>query len=131
MEIYRTIKVLIVEDNRTMTYLVGEQVSTEHPDAKISYAFTLEDAILKYDKIKPDFVLLDVRLAKKSGFDLLKHIRLTPSKTKVIMVTNYNSDFYRAKSLKLGADFFVDKTKDFTNIPRIIDSVPYIEMNPL
>lgn len=124
MESHWSAKILIVEDKIPTLQFIENIVRGSRPEIIIELATTLDDALTKYKEFNPDFVLLDIRMAKRSGFELLKFIRKEPSKTKVIMVTNYNSEFYKNKSFKLGADYFVDKSKEFDKIPEIINNTP-------
>jgi CheY-like chemotaxis protein len=61
-------------------------------------------------KLKPDVVILDVRMPGKNGIDVLKQIKTDESPPIVIMFTNYPYPQYRDRCLQAGADFFFDKT---------------------
>lgn len=67
-----------------------------------------EIALQHHAHLKPDLVLLDVRLPKLDGFDVLARLRQTGS-TPVIMVTAVADDIDRLSGLRLGADDYVVK----------------------
>jgi DNA-binding NarL/FixJ family response regulator len=70
-----------------------------------------------------DIVLLDINLPGKSGIELLRHIKATCARTIVIMLSNQSGRFYRDICNRLGADYFVDKSAEFEDVPVIISSL--------
>lgn len=96
-------KILVVEDDSflsEMYYLklknVGYQVET---------AYDGESALGKIEKIKPDLILLDLRLPKISGFEVLKKIKADKEKQKipVIVLSNLGEKEDMQNALNLGA----------------------------
>jgi DNA-binding NarL/FixJ family response regulator len=73
---------------------------------------------------RPDIVLLDIHLPVKSGIELLQYIRINHPATIVIMLTNESGDYYRKICKKLGAAYFIDKSREFELIPDILASIP-------
>ncbi len=67
-----------------------------------------------------DIVLLDIQLPGKNGIDLLKFIVKDHPAVKVVMLTNLVSDYYQKLCRKIGAVHFMDKSKDFESIPRVV-----------
>lgn len=58
----------------------------------------------------PDILLLDIRMPKMSGIEVLKHLQAQPSAMpKVIVMTAYESDFYQQQALNLGACGYITK----------------------
>jgi CheY-like chemotaxis protein len=70
-----------------------------------------------------DIVSLDINLPGKSGIELLRHIKAAYAQIVVIMLTNQSSDYYRTICKRLGADYFMDKSTEFDNVPSIISSL--------
>jgi DNA-binding NarL/FixJ family response regulator len=68
-------------------------------------------------------VLLDIHLGDKSGIDLLMHIKKEYPFIKVMMVSNKASQYYRDLCAEYGADYFIDKSKEFDQIAPIIKSL--------
>lgn len=67
-----------------------------------------EIALQHHAHLKPDLILLDVRLPKLDGFGVLARLRQSSS-TPVIMVTAIADDIDRLSGLRLGADDYVVK----------------------
>lgn len=78
------------------------------------------DAIKSISELKPDVVILDIRLPGLSGIDVLKDIRAKKLPSRVIMLTNYTYPQYRKKCEELGSDYFLDKVAEIEMIPNII-----------
>lgn len=66
------------------------------------------DAILAH---RPDLVLLDVMMPRKSGFDVCQEVRATESvrDTRILMLTAKGRDTDVAKGLALGANAYMTK----------------------
>ena len=69
-------------------------------------------------------VLLDIKMPKQSGLDVLKELKEINPETKVIMVTGYKSVETASQAANLGADGYVVKPfeaeKILTTVERLI-----------
>ena len=65
-------------------------------------------ALVMFDVVKPDLVLLDVMLPKVSGIDVCRELR-TRSRVPIIMVTAKGSEIDTVVGLEVGADDYVTK----------------------
>lgn len=116
-------KVLIVDDVEDMVAFMIEDISRLIEGVVFEKAYAAGPAIEKFNEFKPGIILLDIGLGLSSGFDVLRHVRKNNANTKVIVVTNFTDSFFRIKSEDLGADFYIDKSKEFQKIPSIILSI--------
>jgi DNA-binding NarL/FixJ family response regulator len=81
----------------------------------------VEDAVRQ---LKPDVVVLDIRLPKGSGLDILKGIRAEKQMAPLIIVFSSEADAtYRRLCVKLGADFFFDKSSQFDRMAEVLRSL--------
>lgn len=60
----------------------------------------------------PDLVILDLHLASGSGMEVLRQIKTRQPAIQVIVLTNYGYPQYRKRCIGLGADYFLDKSRD-------------------
>ncbi|SHE49724.1 two-component system, OmpR family, response regulator RegX3 [Ferrithrix thermotolerans DSM 19514] len=67
-----------------------------------------EEALRKFEEFRPDVILLDVMLPRKSGLDVCREIRLH-SKVPIIMVTAKSTEIDTVVGLEVGADDYVAK----------------------
>lgn len=98
--------VLIVEDEPAIARILEGYMLRD--GFRTVQASDGETALQHHARLKPDIVLLDVRIPKMDGFGVLARIRQTSS-TPVIMVTALADDVDRLSGLHLGADDYVVK----------------------
>jgi len=67
---------------------------------------------------RPDIIILDISLEDGCGIDIIQSIKKELPGCVIIMFTNHNNEVFQKKSISLGANYFLDKTKD---IERLID----------
>ncbi|CDS51646.1 Response regulator receiver protein in cluster with DNA polymerase III epsilon subunit [Polaromonas sp. CG9_12] len=70
-----------------------------------------QEALEMIERDRPDLVLLDVMMPKKSGFEVCQAVRAsqTLQATKILLLTAKGRDTDQAKGLALGADAFLTK----------------------
>ena len=73
-------------------------------------------------KLRPDAVVLDIRLANGSGIDVLRTIKKERPDVFVIMLTLHPDPQYRESCMKAGASFFLDKFCGFEQVPEALDA---------
>lgn len=97
---------LIADDNKQITSILGEYAKKEGYDVKVAYDGN--QALEAFNKYSPDIVLLDVMMPKIDGFEVCREIRKT-SNVPVIMITARGEDFERIMGLDIGADDYIVK----------------------
>jgi two-component system response regulator HydG len=63
-----------------------------------------------------DLILLDLEMPDSDGFEVLRHVKQKHPTTKVIIVTGYADLKHALDSRGLGADHFIGKPCDFSNL---------------
>jgi len=115
------IKVFIADDS----LIVREHLVTMLDELAgieiVGQAGTVTEAISAIRLLQPDVVLLDIRMPGGSGIDVLENIKQNGSALMVIVLTNYPYPGYRQKCLQAGADFFLDKSTEFDQIPELFE----------
>ncbi len=112
--------VLIVEDERNLAeslelFLRSQGFRTER-------AHDGEAALTLFQAARPDIVLLDVRLPKRDGFEVLKRIR-AEAKTPVIMLTAKAEEIDKLLGLGLGADDYLVKPYSLREVAARVQAV--------
>lgn len=102
-------KVLFIDDDPSLVKTLKESVEKE--GIECSVAFDGETGIEMTKKEKPDLILLDLILPKKSGFDVLSEIKQQDElkSIPVIVLTNLEDGKDIEKVLSLGADSYLVK----------------------
>ena len=98
--------VLLVEDNPAMRALIRSLVagvsSAVHECADGASALDL------YDKVRPDWVLMDVEMSGMDGLAATRALRRSDPAARIIIVTDHE-DRYRRAAEEAGATGFVRK----------------------
>ena len=71
------------------------------------------EAIEFIKRLTPDLVILDLRMPKLNGFEVLKALRQGERSCKVIVFSAMTDDLCRQKCLELGVKHFFDKVTQF------------------
>ena len=115
------IKVVIADDS----LIVRERLVTMLDELAgieiVGRAENVTEAISVIRKLQPDVVILDIRMPGGRGIDVLQNIKQDGVGPMVIILTNYPFPGYRQKCLQTGADFFLDKSTEFDQIPKLIE----------
>ena len=116
-------KILIADDS----VFVCDRMSTilgDIPGVEIvGRAYDVPGALSSIDQLKPDVVILDVKMPGGSGFDVLRSVKREGHPPVVIMLTNYPSPQYRDRSFAAGADYFFDKSNEFEKVAGVLDDL--------
>ncbi|HEY4062956.1 MAG TPA: response regulator [Puia sp.] len=115
--------ILLVDDSNLIRSRLQSLLKTLENPGPVREAADYHTALRLIADTPPDIILLDINLPGKNGIDLLRHIKIHYPQIIVIMLTNQNSDHYKAVCQKWGADYFMDKSKDFEQVPTLISSL--------
>jgi DNA-binding response OmpR family regulator len=114
--------ILMVEDSALVSErLTGILHDTGFPWRTVwarSYGQVMD--MLAGEAALPAIVVLDINLPGKSGLQLLRAIKAAHHGLIVIMLTNQADDYYRKLAQSLGADYFLDKSNDFEQLPGLL-----------
>lgn len=117
------IKVFIVDDSlivrEHLVTMLDELAGTEI----VGQAENVAEAIRGIQTLQPDVVILDIRMPDGSGIEVLQNIKQGQTAPMVIILTNYPYPGYRQRCLNAGADFFLDKSTEFDQIPKLFEQL--------
>jgi len=113
-------RVYIVDDSVKLRKRLYELLSDVEDVHVIGQAGNADEALNDIRVLKPDTVLLDIRLPGKSGIQLLGEIKKLLPDITVIIMTNYNYPQYQQQSIRAGADHFFNKTREFESIIEVL-----------
>jgi DNA-binding NarL/FixJ family response regulator len=113
-------RVYIVDDSVKLRKRLYELLSDVDNVQVIGQAGNADQVLDEIRVLKPDTVLLDIRLPGKNGIQLLGEIKQLQPEITVIIMTNYDYPQYRQKSFQAGADHFFNKTREFESIIQVL-----------
>jgi DNA-binding response OmpR family regulator len=99
-------KILICDDQQMIHETLNEYIEAE--GFSCVSAFDGEDALSKFASERPDLIVLDLMMPKKSGVDVCRELRKT-SNVPIIMLTARGEEIDRILGLELGADDYIVK----------------------
>ena len=113
-------KILVVEDDAGLRQ--GLEINLRLEGHEMLTAPDGEEAIRIFHAENPDLILLDLMLPKKSGFEVLDHIRRF-SKVPIILLTARGAETDKVRGLRGGADDYVTKPFGLQELFARIDAV--------
>lgn len=114
-------KILVVDDEDALRTVLSAELGSEGYD--VATAADGTEAVNLLQKNRFNLVLLDIRMPKMNGFEVLKVIKEKYAGTKVIMLTGFADLKNAIESKKLGAEDFVSKPYDLVDLLTTIDRV--------
>jgi DNA-binding NarL/FixJ family response regulator len=118
--ILRVVQVLLVDDSAIVRLRVAELLESVEHVTIAGQARGVTQAIAAMRDLRPDLVILDIQLPDGDGVAVLQAAKQLDPAPVVIMLTNHDDDFHRQRCRAGGADFFLDKSKQFAEIPEIL-----------
>jgi DNA-binding NarL/FixJ family response regulator len=112
--------VYVVEDSALVRERLIEMLDATPGTQVVGAAARADDAIRDILDERPDVVLLDLKLAQGSGFDVLRVVHERAPEVTVYMLSSFASDPYRQLAARLGAQDFFDKSSEFERVRDII-----------
>lgn len=103
----REVKVLYVEDDKTLSYITIENL--ERKGYSISYCEDGEQALNIFREEEFDICLLDVMIPKNDGFTVAKEIRRMNQDIPIIFLTAKSLQEDKIHGLMIGADDYIVK----------------------
>jgi DNA-binding NarL/FixJ family response regulator len=103
------ITVLLVDDQAQLLRGLEMLLALEADVRVVGTAGTAEDAIALAHRLKPDIVLMDVRLPGMDGISATRRLRRELPANQVIVLTLYGDAVTRQQAMQAGAAAFVAK----------------------
>jgi DNA-binding NarL/FixJ family response regulator len=127
--------ILIADDHANVRRGLRELLADSFPGAQFSEASDGEEVLVKLIVSQPDVLLLDINMPGRSGFEVLKDVKLTYPLMPVIMVSVQAESQYALRCLRAGAAEYVNKDSVSEElapaIRKILEGSPCLARIPL
>ncbi len=109
-------RVVIVEDHAIIREGLRSLLSSESDFEIVGEAEDGRSAIHCVSKLKPDLVLTDLSMPRMDGLDMIEAIKKSQPQVKLIVLTVHRTDEYIQTALKAGADGYILKDSNYSEL---------------
>lgn len=114
-------KILICDDEKNIQESI--KLILEKEPYALYFADSGPEVIEKAASLKPDLILLDIKMPKLSGLDVLPEIKTISPNTKIIIISGYEDTGVIKEALKRGATDYLAKSFSGKDLRETISSV--------
>ncbi len=117
------IRVLIADDHPIVRQGIRSLLG-QYDDLDVAGEAGTGPAVLEQvAQLRPDVVLLDVRMAGANGIEIARELRRKWPKTRIIILTTYDDEEYLFGALQVGAHAYLLKDVSLDTLPAAIRAV--------
>jgi len=116
-------RILLVDDHEVVR-LGLKALLDHHPQFEVvGEAGTSKEALEQVSRLRPDIVLMDIRLPGASGIEACDEVTRTFPETRVVMLTSYAEDEMLFSAIRSGASGYVLKQIGGDDLIRALEAV--------
>jgi DNA-binding NarL/FixJ family response regulator len=116
----RTIKVLIVDDQRTFGEALQLALSKEKDMQVVDVVTDGDSAVEAAAEYRPDVVLMDVAMPGMSGIEATRRIKDADPEAHVLILSGYEDELLLARAVQAGALGLIRKTEAVLDLARSV-----------
>jgi DNA-binding NarL/FixJ family response regulator len=117
------IKVLIVDNYPLYSFGLSILLEKDPRFDVVGIAENCTDALDMAEKEKPNLVLMEMRLGKENGLDLIPKLKAINPDISILIISVHDERFYAERVLRLGARGYVLKTESADAVMAAINTV--------
>ena len=117
------LRVFVIEDSPILMERIAEAIADQPSLILVGTADCERDALSKIRILKPEALVVDIKLREGNGLNVLAQLKWgdgDEAKPKIVVFTNYPRQEYLRNSKQLGADYFLDKSTQFSDLPKVL-----------
>jgi len=118
-----TIKVFIVDDHPVVRLGLKTMFDSEDRISVIGMAGSAREAITEVQRLRPDVVLMDLRMPEMEGTEAITELRRVQPDVRILVLTNYESDDYISRAIQAGALGYLLKNTPQEEIVQAVELV--------
>ena len=119
-DLERKRRVLLVDDSPAFRGLMQWYLGTLPEVEIVAEATDGEQAVAEVERLRPDVVLMDVRMPKMDGLEATRRIRASTDWTRILLLTNHATAIPAGLIEEAGADELLDKAELADLLPAAI-----------
>lgn len=118
-----TIKVLVVDDQVLICDGIAKLLEGEKDIEVVGRAYSGQEAIEKAERLKPDIILMDIRMPGIDGISATKMIKAQNPSIQIIAISVYEEDDLIMRMFQAGAVGYILKDISLENLVKAIKNV--------
>lgn len=127
------IKVMLADDHNLVRKGIKQLLEFDGKIKVVAEVSDGEECLNQLEIVQPEVLLLDINMPNKNGMEVLEEIRKQKLSVKVLILTGHNEIEYVMKAIDKGADGYVLKESELTELVKAILAVTrgecYIQSN--
>ncbi len=117
------IRILLADDSTLVINRTTELLRDVEGIELAGRAGDIRETSRMTEELQPDVVILDLQMPDGNALEILGAIKGNRREPVVIVLTNSSAVAIRERCLKMGADFFLDKSNEFERLPQIVKEI--------
>lgn len=113
---------LLIDDDLLVTTALKTILETDPQLHVIGAGSSGEEAVELYQKLRPDVLLMDIRMNKMNGLEASRLILKQDPEAKILLLTTFSDDDYIVKALRIGTRGYLLK-QDYAHIIPAVKAV--------
>src|SRR6202161_3720761 len=116
-------RLLLIEDSAVLPRRLIDLLSEPGRVEVAAQAATQSEALSRLQESAYDVLVVDIELAEGNGVAVIRHARQVyppDAQPLIVVLTNYASDFVRDHCFAAGADYFLDKMRDISQLKGLV-----------
>ncbi len=114
-------RVLVVDDDPAIRKIIADRMRAHGHEVEV--AVDGEAALLAVADFDPELMLLDMKMPKKDGFEVLEALRRSESAPQVVMITAHGNIERAVRAIQMGAADFIAKPFEAAQLDHIVSRV--------
>lgn len=112
-------KIVIVDDDKLVCTSLKTIIQMDADIEVVGMGYSGKDAVDLFDDVKPDILLMDIRMNTMTGLEAGEIILSKYAHARILFLTTFADDEYIIKALKMGAKGYILKQNFESIIPSL------------
>lgn len=112
-------RVVAVDDDKLVCVSLKTILESDEDISVVGTGNNGKEAIELYNRLKPDILLMDIRMEIMTGLEAGENILKADKNAKILFLTTFSDDDYIVKALKIGAKGYIIKQNFESIVPSL------------